>query len=52
MAKISKPKLKVKKLSPYKQFLLGKDKNYQKYKQKYFEFYDDVKDKTHRIYDW
>lgn len=24
----------------------------QKFKQKYFEQYDDVKSHTHRIYDW
>lgn len=46
-------KIKTKKpLSPYKQYLLSKDPNYLKYKQKYFEFYDDVKDKTHKIIDW
>jgi hypothetical protein len=25
---------------------------YDKYKQKYFEYYDDVKSHTHDIYDW
>ena len=41
-----------KKLSPYQKFLQGKDPKYNKYKQSYFEFYDDVKDKTHKIIDW
>lgn len=41
-----------KKLSPYQKFLQGKDPKYDKYKQSYFEFYDDVKDKTHKIIDW
>lgn len=40
-----------KKLSPYQQFLQG-DAKYNKYKQTYFEFYDDVKDKTHKKIDW
>lgn len=40
-----------KKLSPYQQFLQG-DAKYNKYKQSYFDFYDDVKDKTHKIIDW
>ena len=39
------------KLTPYQQYLLN-NPNYQKYKQSYFNFYDDVKDKTHQIYDW
>lgn len=41
-----------KELTPYQKFLLCKNARYEKYKQKYFDFYDDVKDKTHRIYDW
>lgn len=27
-------------------------KEYDKYKQKYFDYYDDVKSHTHDIYDW
>lgn len=42
---------KSKKLSPYQQFLQG-DAKYNKYKQSYFDFYDDVKDKTHKKIDW
>ncbi len=41
-----------KQLSPYQKFLQGQDAKYNKYKQSYFEFYDDVKDKTHKIIDW
>lgn len=41
-----------KKLSPYQRFLLEQDPKYRKYKQSYFDFYDDVKDKTHKIIDW
>lgn len=37
------------KLSPYQQYLQGQ---YNKSKQQYFEFYDDVKDKTHKKIDW
>ena len=46
------PKQKSQKLSPYKQYLYNKDKKYEAYKQKYFEYHDDVKDKTHKIIDW
>jgi len=46
--KILKPQ---KQLSPYQQFL-NKNPSYERYKQNYFNFYDDVKDSTHRIYDW
>ena len=54
---INKEKKKIKKdnsntISAYKKYKVEKDKNYLKYKQKYFDFYDDVKDKTHDIYDW
>lgn len=40
------------KLSPYKKYLSSKDQKYESYKQKYFEYHDDVKDKTHKIIDW
>ena len=43
---------KKKELTPYQKFLLGGDLSYKRYKQKYFDFYDDVKDKTHNVYDW
>lgn len=43
--------VKKKQLSPYQQYLM-KNPTYEKYKQNYFNFYDDVKDKTHKIYDW
>ena len=39
-------------LSPYKKYLSSKDQKYENYKQKYFEYHDDVKDKTHKIIDW
>ena len=41
-----------KQLTPYQKFLQGKDAKYNKYKQCYFDFYDDIKDKTHKIIDW
>ena len=46
-----KNKKKVK-LNPYKEYLNSKNQAYEKYKQKYFEYHDDVKDKTHKIIDW
>lgn len=39
-------------LSPYQKYLLSTDMRYNKDKQRYFDFYDDVKDKTHKKYDW
>lgn len=42
---------KKRQLSPYQQYLM-KNPSYERYKQNYFNFYDDVKDKTHKIYDW
>lgn len=32
--------------------LKGVDKSYSKYKQNYFDYYDDVKDKTLKRQDW
>ena len=32
--------------------LKGKDKSYAQYKQNYFDYYDDVKDRTLRRQDW
>lgn len=32
--------------------LKGTDKTYSQYKQKYFDYYDDVKDRTLRRQDW
>jgi len=29
-----------------------KSKETQKFKEKYFDYYDDVKSHTHKIYDW
>lgn len=43
---------KDKQLSPYKKYLKSKNQAYEKYKEKYFEYHDDVKDKTHKIIDW
>ena len=45
-------KKKEENLSPYKKYLNNKNQAYEKYKQKYFEYHDDVKDKTHKIIDW
>lgn len=50
--KIVECKKKEEKLSPYKKYLNSKNQAYEKYKQKYFEYHDDVKDKTHKIIDW
>ena len=52
-AKINtKTKLGKDKLTPYQKFLQGKDAKYNKYKQNYFDYYDDIKDKTHKKIDW
>ena len=52
--KIEKIELKKKEdnISPYKKYLNSKNQAYEKYKEKYFEYHDDVKDKTHKIIDW
>lgn len=47
-----KDKKKKNEISPYQKFLLSQDPKYRKYKQSYFDFYDDVKDKTHKMIDW